>query len=103
LFVSSAIALGYTTLCLTGFTFHVQLGALVALAMLVSAGSTLVLLPALIVRFEPAFLFADRVALAPAAAPLLPVLVAPALGAALRVAQQTPAIEDLAARDAAAA
>ncbi len=57
LFVSSAIAFGYATLCLSGFAFHVQLGSLVALAMLVSSGSALVLLPAVIARFRPAFLW----------------------------------------------
>jgi predicted RND superfamily exporter protein len=56
-FVSSAIAAGYATLCLSGFAFHVQLGSLVALAMLVSSGSALVLLPAVIARFRPAFLW----------------------------------------------
>ncbi len=56
-FVSSAIAAGYSTLCLSGFAFHVQLGSLVALAMLVSSGSALVLLPAVIARFRPAFLW----------------------------------------------
>src|SRR5437773_1965650 len=57
LFVSSAIAFGYATLCLWGFAFHVQLGSLVALAMLVSSGSALVLLPAVVARFRPAFLW----------------------------------------------
>ncbi len=56
LFVSSAIAAGYATLCLSGFALHVQLGSLVALAMLVSSASALVLLPAIIGRFRPAFL-----------------------------------------------
>jgi predicted RND superfamily exporter protein len=71
LFVSSAIAFGYATLCLSGFLFHVQLGSLVALAMLVSSASALVLLPAVIARFRPAFLWspsAVRPAIAPAAA-----------------------------------
>ncbi|MBU6282080.1 MMPL family transporter [bacterium] len=45
-FVASAIAAGYSTLCLSGFSFHVHLGALVALAMVTSAAATLVLLPA---------------------------------------------------------
>ncbi len=58
LFVSSAIAAGYATLCCSGFALHVQLGALVALAMLVSSASALVLLPALIERLRPAFLVA---------------------------------------------
>jgi len=57
LFVSSAIAFGYATLCLSGFGLHVQLGSLVALAMLVSSGSALVLLPAVVARFRPAFLW----------------------------------------------
>jgi len=57
LFVSSAIAFGYATLCLSGFGLHVQLGSLVALAMLVSSGSALVLLPAVIARFRPHFLW----------------------------------------------
>jgi len=57
LFVSSAIAVGYATLCLSGFGLHVQLGSLVALAMLVSSASALVLLPAIVARFRPAFLW----------------------------------------------
>ena len=71
LFVSSAIAFGYATLCLSGFAFHVQLGALVALAMLVSSASALVLLPAVLARFRPAFLWSPSVvrpAIAPAPA-----------------------------------
>jgi predicted RND superfamily exporter protein len=58
LFVSSAIALGYATLCLSGFGMHVQLGALVALAMVVSSGSALVLLPAVLAWFRPSFVWA---------------------------------------------
>jgi predicted RND superfamily exporter protein len=46
-FVSSAIALGYSTLCLTAFKVHVQLGALVALAMVTSSLATLVVLSSL--------------------------------------------------------
>jgi uncharacterized protein len=60
-FVSSAIAAGYATLCLSGFAFHVQLGSLVALAMLVSSGSALVLLPAVVARFRPSFLWGEAV------------------------------------------
>src|SRR5438445_136144 len=56
-FVSSAIAFGYATLCLSGFGLHVQLGSLVALAMLVSSGSALLLLPAVVARFRPHFLW----------------------------------------------
>jgi predicted RND superfamily exporter protein len=57
LFVSSAIAAGYATLCLSGFGFHVQLGSLVALAMLVSSGGALLVLPSVISQFRPAFLW----------------------------------------------
>lgn len=57
LFVSSAIAFGYATLCLSGFAVHIQLGSLVALAMLVSSASALLLLPSIVARFRPAFLF----------------------------------------------
>jgi uncharacterized protein len=57
LFVSSAIAAGYVTLCLSGFAFHVQLGALVALAMVVSSASALILLPAVIGTVRPSFLW----------------------------------------------
>ena len=56
LFVSTAIAYGYATLCLSGFRLHVQLGALVALAMLVSSASALVVLPALVTILRPRFL-----------------------------------------------
>src|SRR5438309_1833975 len=68
LFVSSAIAAGYVTLCLSGFAFHVQLGSLVALAMVVSSASALVLLPAVLARFRPAFLWSTTI---PAPAPYL--------------------------------
>ena len=72
LFVSSAIAFGYATLCLSGFAFHVQLGSLVALAMLVSSASALVLLPSVIARFRPAFLCGGATSEArPAAEPAL--------------------------------
>jgi predicted RND superfamily exporter protein len=55
-FVSSAIAAGYSTLCLSGFAFHVRLGGLVSLAMVVSSLATLLLLPALVAAFQPRFL-----------------------------------------------
>ena len=64
LFVSSAIAVGYATLCLSGFGLHVQLGSLVALAMIVSSASALILLPAIVARFRPAFLWSSAVAAA---------------------------------------
>src|SRR5438067_120410 len=63
-FVSSAIAVGYATLCLSGFGLHVQLGSPVARAMLVSSASALVLLPAMVARFRPAFLWSSALAAA---------------------------------------
>jgi fatty acid desaturase len=56
LFVSSAVAVGYATLALTGFSMHQSLGLLVALAMVVSAGSTLLVVPMLVRWWQPAFL-----------------------------------------------
>ncbi|MBM4265932.1 MAG: hypothetical protein FJ144_04860 [Deltaproteobacteria bacterium] len=47
-FVASAIIAGYATLCLSGFSVHVRLGALVAIAMLAAAVASLTILPALV-------------------------------------------------------
>ncbi len=47
-YVASAIALGYLTLCLSDFRLFEQLGGMVAVAMLSAAGSTLIVLPALL-------------------------------------------------------
>lgn len=57
IYVSSAIAGGYMVLCISGFVFHMELGVLVALAMLVSSISAITLLPALALVTRPAFLF----------------------------------------------
>ena len=56
LFVSSAIAAGYLTLCFSGFGYHIWLGTLVALAMAVSSAASLTVLPALALAIRPAFL-----------------------------------------------
>jgi hypothetical protein len=56
LFVSSAIAAGYLTLCGSGFGYHIRLGLLVAFAMVVSSAASLTLLPSLIVLLRPRFL-----------------------------------------------
>jgi predicted RND superfamily exporter protein len=48
LFVSSAIALGYLTLCLSKFRVYDQLGSLVALAMVTSSFATLSVLASLV-------------------------------------------------------
>jgi len=61
LFVATAIAVGYGLLGLTGFLFHLRLGGLVALAMLVSAGSTVVFLPAVVALISPRFLWSKLV------------------------------------------
>jgi predicted RND superfamily exporter protein len=56
LFVSSAIAVGYLTLCLSGFSHYVRMGGLIAAAMMVSSTSALILLPALVDVLRPRFL-----------------------------------------------
>jgi len=56
LFVSSAIAAGYLTLCFSGFGYHIWLGTLVALAMIVSSAASLTLLPALVSAIRPSYL-----------------------------------------------
>ncbi len=56
LFVSSAIAAGYLTLCFSGFAYHIRLGTLVAFAMAVSSIASLTVLPALIEVIRPRFL-----------------------------------------------
>jgi len=60
LFVSSAIAAGYLTLCLSGFRYHIRLGTLVALAMVVSSAASLTVLPALVSKLRPRFVSAAR-------------------------------------------
>ena len=59
-YVSSAIAGGYLVLCASGFVYHLELGGMVALAMLVSSVAAITLLPALLLLTEPAFLFAKK-------------------------------------------
>lgn len=56
LFVSTAIAAGYLTLCCSGFGYHVKLGTLVALAMAVSSLASITLLPSLVLAIRPQFL-----------------------------------------------
>ena len=64
-----AIAGGYLVLCVSGFVFHLELGMLVALAMMVSSLAAITLLPALLLVIEPAFLFAATPAAAAPASP----------------------------------
>jgi uncharacterized protein len=90
LFVASAVSGGYAVLMFSyGFLIHFWLGFLICVAMLVSAGSALTTLAAMIMYFRPAFLFArsgtvyERNPLpAAAAALLLACLVATPAGAA---------------------
>jgi hypothetical protein len=56
-YVSSAIAGGYLVLCVSGFVFHLELGVLVALAMVVSSLAAITVLPALLLITRPRFLF----------------------------------------------
>jgi uncharacterized protein len=62
LFVSTAIACGYATLCLSGFGIHMRLGTLVALAMITSSAGALFLLPVILTTFRPAFLWSHAYA-----------------------------------------
>ncbi len=59
-YVSSAIAGGYLVLCISGFVYHVELGTMVALAMIVSSAASISFLPALILIGRPRFLFARQ-------------------------------------------
>jgi len=68
LFVSTAIACGYATLCLSGFGIHMRLGTLVALAMITSSIAALLLLPTIVVGLRPSFLWSGRRAPEPLAA-----------------------------------
>jgi uncharacterized protein len=56
-YVSSAVAGGYLILCATGSVYHLELGLMVALAMVTSSLAAISLLPALALLVEPAFLF----------------------------------------------
>jgi predicted RND superfamily exporter protein len=57
MYVASAIAIGYSVLVTSwGFLVHVELGGLMALAMIVSALATLTVYPALLLMARPAFL-----------------------------------------------
>ena len=60
LFVSSAIAAGYLTLCFSGFGYHIRLGTLVALATAVSSVASLTVLPALVAAIQPRFVLRAR-------------------------------------------
>lgn len=60
-FVSTAIAAGYATLCLSGFGIHIRLGSMVALAMVTSSAAALLLLPAALTLLRPRFLSKDVV------------------------------------------
>lgn len=59
MFVATAVAGGYAVLMASwGFLIHIWLGALIAMAMVISAASALTVMPALIVLLRPRFLFA---------------------------------------------
>jgi predicted RND superfamily exporter protein/outer membrane lipoprotein-sorting protein len=105
LFVSTAVAGGFGLLMLSwGFWVHFYLGFLVAVAMLVSSVTALTLLPAVVFRFKPRFVFGTAatrpVPVAPKAAALMLAL---AVGAAAwpggEARAQTPTAEEIATRN----
>jgi predicted RND superfamily exporter protein len=58
MFVATAVAGGYAVLIASwGFYIHIWLGALIAMAMVVSAAAALTIMPALAVLMRPRFLF----------------------------------------------
>jgi len=59
-FVSSAVAVGYLVLPLSGFSIWVRLGFLTALIVSVSALATLLMIPALALTFRPRFLGGEK-------------------------------------------
>jgi predicted RND superfamily exporter protein len=56
-FVSSAVALGYMVLPLSGFSIWIRLGLLTSVIVAASAVAALILIPALALLFRPRFLF----------------------------------------------
>ncbi len=61
LFVSSAIAGGYSVMMLSyGFNVHLWLGLLICTAMIISAVSSLTLFPSLILSIRPKFIFGQK-------------------------------------------
>ncbi|MEE4138725.1 outer membrane lipoprotein-sorting protein [Pseudomonas viridiflava] len=61
LFVATAVAGGYGVLALSfGYNVHLWLSMFIVIAMLVSVGSSLTLVPALALAFKPGFIFKGR-------------------------------------------
>jgi predicted RND superfamily exporter protein len=58
-FVSSAVALGYLVLTLSGFRVWIYLGLLTAVMMVLSAIGALMLIPVLVLAFRPRFLWPE--------------------------------------------
>ena len=56
-FVSSAVALGYLVLTLSGFRVWIYLGVLTAVMMILSAIGALMIIPVLVLEFRPRFLW----------------------------------------------
>ncbi len=105
LFVSTAVAGGFGLLMLSwGFWVHFYLGFLVATAMLVSSITALTLLPAVVFRLRPRFVFGAAAApSAPVARKAAALVVALAVGAGALPAPeahaQTLSAEDIATRN----
>ena len=61
IFVSTAVAGGFGVLMFSfGFTMHIWMGFLIALAMLVSSFSALTVFPALILSLRPKYIFDSK-------------------------------------------
>src|SRR5207245_7524770 len=60
IYVALAVGAGYSILMLSGFGLHTRFGFLVAVAMMVSCLAAIILVPALVYRFRPAFVFPSR-------------------------------------------
>ena len=65
MYVSSAVAGGYLVLCASGFVYHIELGVMVALAMVVSSLAAITLLPALLLVTKIRLLPMSTVAIVP--------------------------------------
>ncbi|HAT33989.1 MAG TPA: hypothetical protein DCW29_25035, partial [Janthinobacterium sp.] len=85
---------GYGVLLLSfGFYIHAWLAILIAAAMLVSALSALLLIPALILTFRPRFIFKAERARAPLAVPASLAVLALAVGLSLQAPRAHAASE----------
>lgn len=84
MFVATAVAAGYGVLWLSfGFNIHQWLAILIGMAMLVSALSAVLLVPAIILTFRPSFIFGQNAMKLNASVPASVAMFALLLGASL--------------------